>query len=105
MGLYTNWTYMSERGYTQGTEQLESSLSEKVLEVLVDNELTMSQQCALVAKKANDVLSCVRKSVSSRLRELILPLYSALMRPHLEYCVQFWAPQYKRDMDVLERVQ
>ncbi|GAB0203944.1 ceramide transfer protein [Grus japonensis] len=65
----------------------------------------MSRQCALAAQKANRVLGCIKSSVTSRSREVILPLYSTLMRPHLEYCVQLWRPQYKRDMELLERVQ
>jgi len=65
----------------------------------------MSPQCALAIKMANHVLRCTKHSIASPSREVIVPLFTALVWPCLKYCVQFWAHQYKKDIKLLECVQ
>ena len=67
--------------------------------------MPMGQQRARGAKKASGTLGCIRRSMASRSREVVLPLCSALVRPHLECCAQCWAPQFRGDRELPERVQ
>ncbi|GAB0205327.1 hypothetical protein GRJ2_002998300 [Grus japonensis] len=91
--------------YRLGKEWIESSPEEKDLGVLIDEKLNMSRQCVLAAETANCVLGCIR-SVTSRSREVILPLYSALVRPPPGVLrPALGAPVHRRDMELLERVQ
>jgi len=66
--------------YRLGADLLESSSVERDLGVLADDKLTMSHQCGLFSKKANGVLECIKKSVASRTRKVLLPLYSVLVK-------------------------
>jgi len=102
--LHMGWGNPKHK-YRLGGKCLESSPEEKDLGVLVDEKLNMTSQCALIAQKANRIPGCIKSSTASRSREVILPLCSTLVRPHLESCVQLWSPQNRKGMDLLERVQ
>jgi len=90
--------------HRRGRQWIKSS-PEKDLGVLADEKLNMAQQCAPTVQKTNLILGCIERRVASRSREVIPLLYSVLVRPHLETCIQLWSPQHRRDVDLLERVQ
>ena len=90
--------------YRVGEELFESSPVERDLEVLVDEKLNVSQQHTVAPWKGNGILGSIRRGVASRDRDVIVPLYPALVRPHLEYCAQVWGPQIRKDVELCERV-
>lgn len=65
----------------------------------------MSQQCVFAAWKTSGILGYISRGVASGDREGIVLLYSALMRPRLQYCIQVWGPEHRKDVGLLERVQ
>ena len=65
-------------------------MEKKDLMVLAGSQLIISQQCAQVAKNANGILDCIKNSIVSRSKDVIIPVYSTLVKPHLECCVQFF---------------
>jgi len=71
----------------------------------MDGKLDMSQQCILVAHKASCILGCIKRSMISRSREGILPFYSALVRPHLEYCIQMGSPQNRTTTVIIQGME
>ena len=85
--------------------ELASCEMERDLGVIITSDMKSSKQCIEAEKKAQKLLGYIKRQFSSRKRETILTLYNALVRPHLEYAVQFWSPSLRRDIDRLESIQ
>ena len=89
--------------YTLMGSELAETDQERDLGVVVDNSMKMSRQCVTAIKKANAMLGIIRKGIENKSASIIMPLYKSLVRPHLEYCVQFWSPHLKKDIIALEK--
>uniref|UniRef100_A0A7M4FDT0 Reverse transcriptase domain-containing protein n=1 Tax=Crocodylus porosus TaxID=8502 RepID=A0A7M4FDT0_CROPO len=91
--------------YRLGNSLLVNTVAERDLGVIADSRMNTSLQCEEVVSKANRTLSCIYRCITSKSKEMILPLCAALVKPQLESCVQFWALHFKRDVASTERVQ
>ena len=79
--------------------------SEKDLGVTMNCNMKVSEQCRIAASKGNQVLGMIRRNITYKEKSLIVPLYKAIVRPHLEYCIQAWNPHLRKDIDMLEKIQ
>jgi ribonuclease P/MRP protein subunit RPP40 len=91
--------------YKLGESVVKKSQKERDLGVIIDSSGKSSEQCILSVKKANAVLGMIKRNINFKSKEIMVRLYKALVRPHLEYCVQVWSPYLRKDINMLERVQ
>ena len=91
--------------YTMGGTVLNTTLKEKDLWLTISADMKVSEQCGIAAAKGNQIFGLIRRNIVYKEKELIIPLYKTIIRPHLEYCIQAWRPYRKKDIDMLERVQ
>ena len=91
--------------YKIGGNKISKSLEQKDIGVLIDNKLKFHKQTIEATNKANKILGFISRTFDYKSKDIILPLYKSLVRPHLEYCVQFWSPAYRKDIEALERIQ
>ena len=91
--------------YKMGDAVLGRSTQENDLGVTFSADMKVSEQCGIAASKGNQILGLIRRTIMYKEKQLIVPLYKAIVRPHLEYCIQAWRPYRKKDIDKLERIQ
>ena len=91
--------------YKMGDTVLGTTVKEKDLGVTISADMKVSEQCGIAASKGNQILGLIRRNITYKGKKLIIPLYKAIVIPHLEYCIQAWRPYRKKDIDTLERIQ
>ena len=91
--------------YEMGGTILSKTVKEKYLGVSMNANMKVSEQCRISPSKGNQVLEMIRRNITYKEKSLIVPLYKAIVRPHLEYCIQAWSPYLRKDIYMLERIQ
>ena len=91
--------------YKMGDAVLGRTTQEKDLGVTFSADMKVSEQCGIATSKGNQILGLIRRTITYKEKHLIVPLYKAIVRPHLEYCIQAWRLYRKKDIDKLERIQ
>ena len=102
--IHIGYGNMTEE-YKMGDAVLGRTIQEKDLGVTFSADMKVSEQCGIAASKGNKILGLIRRTITYKEKQLIVPLYKAIVRPHLEYCIQAWRPYRKKDIDKLERIQ
>ena len=90
--------------YEMGGTVLRKTLKEKDLGVTMNANMKVSEQCRIAASKGKQVLGMIRRNITYKEKSLIVHLYKAIVRPHLEYCIQAWSPYLRKDIDMLEKI-
>ena len=98
-------SYNDKFSYSMNNTLLDNVNQEKDLGIIISSDLKPNRQCTEAIKKANKLVGFIGRAFEFKSEDIILTLYNSLVRPHLEYCVQFWSPYYKKDIEKLERVQ
>ena len=91
--------------YKMGDVILGRTTQQKDLGVTFSADMKVSEQCGIATSKRHKILGLIRRTIMYKEKQLIVPLYEAIVRPHLEYCIQAWSPYRKKDIDKLERIQ
>ena len=105
MSIYILFLYLHAINYDMGDNVLCITVKEKNLGITISADMKVSEQCGIAASKGNQILGLIRRNITYKEKRLIILLYKAIVRPHLEYCIQVWRPYSKKDIDTLERIQ
>ena len=91
--------------YKMADNVLGRTTQEKDLGLTFSADMKVSEQCRIAASKGNKILGLIRRTIMYKEKQLIVPLYKAIVKSYLEYCIEAWRPYRKKDIDKLERIQ